>query len=511
MHSNKRFLIPIIAFVLVGILAGWGLFRQFQKVVNGSLKASGTVEAVEIYLAPEISGKVAQILVEEGQAVKAGDPLFKLDDQLLSVQRQRAQGAVKSAQAGLKVAESGLESAKASLALAQANLDAAQTQYQLAVETVRRADERSRSRYWRDDVPYQFNLPIWYFDKTEQMNALQVEIDAAKEALDQERQSYRDLLQRSGYEELLAAEERLAQARASFEVAEELLDRAEAANDDDGDTKEDKQEELEPWLTSGSDDHAEEDVFEAAEDALEDAAQVIHDQAKAELEAAQRQYKTLLSTLKLTKEIQNARARLAVAIERYELAQDRLMSLYSGAESLELIAAQTTVKQAQAALDQAQLGVSQAEAKLEQAKAGLVQAQADLEYIETQLQKLTVYAPVDGVILSRNVEVGEVVQAGATIMTLGDLQNLTITVYVPEDQYGQIQLGMSAIVTADSFPGEKFDAVVTQIADKAEFTPRNVQTQEGRRTTVFAIQLQVTNVDNKLKPGMPADVAFLAQ
>jgi HlyD family secretion protein len=60
----------------------------------------------------------------------------------------------------------------------------------------------------------------------------------------------------------------------------------------------------------------------------------------------------------------------------------------------------------------------------------------------------------------------------------------------------------------DSFPGQTFEAAVVHIADQAEYTPRNVQTAEGRRTTVFAVKLAVENPDGKLKPGMPADVSF---
>jgi multidrug resistance efflux pump len=93
-------------------------------------------------------------------------------------------------------------------------------------------------------------------------------------------------------------------------------------------------------------------------------------------------------------------------------------------------------------------------------------------------------------------------------MTLGQLDNLSITVYVPENLYGGLSLGQSASVTVDSFPGETFNATVTHIADQAEFTPRNVQTAEGRSTTVFAIKLQVQDTVGKLKPGMPADVVF---
>jgi multidrug resistance efflux pump len=79
---------------------------------------------------------------------------------------------------------------------------------------------------------------------------------------------------------------------------------------------------------------------------------------------------------------------------------------------------------------------------------------------------------------------------------------------VPEDRYGEIQLGDKAQVSVDSFPDETFDAVVVRIADRAEFTPRNVQTEEDRRTTVYAVELLVETTLGKLKPGMPADVVF---
>jgi hypothetical protein len=94
------------------------------------------------------------------------------------------------------------------------------------------------------------------------------------------------------------------------------------------------------------------------------------------------------------------------------------------------------------------------------------------------------------------------------VITLGQLGQLKITVYVPEDRYGGIDLGETARVTVDSFPGEAFSATVVHIADQAEFTPRNVQTAEGRKTTVFAVELEIENPEGMLKPGMPADVCF---
>ena len=116
-----------------------------------------------------------------------------------------------------------------------------------------------------------------------------------------------------------------------------------------------------------------------------------------------------------------------------------------------------------------------------------------------------VRAPVDGVVLTRSIEPGEIAAAGSPLVTLANLDDLTLTVYVPEDRYGQVALGQVIAVTVDSFPGEVFNGVVSHIADQAEFTPRNLQTSDSRKTTVFAIQLTLQPSGGKLKPGMPAD------
>ncbi len=93
-------------------------------------------------------------------------------------------------------------------------------------------------------------------------------------------------------------------------------------------------------------------------------------------------------------------------------------------------------------------------------------------------------------------------------MTVGRLDPLKLTVYIPEDQYGQIRLGDKAALSVDSLPDQSFTGTVIHISDKAEFTPQNVQTKEGRQTTVYAIDLTVDNAGGKLKPGMPVDVTF---
>ncbi len=153
----------------------------------------------------------------------------------------------------------------------------------------------------------------------------------------------------------------------------------------------------------------------------------------------------------------------------------------------------------------AETSVANAEALLELAK---VQSENQLRAVDLTLEDAVVRAPLDAVVLTHSVEQGEVKAPGVVVMTLGNVDRMTITVYLAENQYGQVRVGDIASVTADSFPGEAFEAEVVRIADEAEYTPRNVQTEEERQTTVYALELRVLDPEGKLKPGMPADVVF---
>ena len=142
------------------------------------------------------------------------------------------------------------------------------------------------------------------------------------------------------------------------------------------------------------------------------------------------------------------------------------------------------------------------------AEKAVAQAQASLALVELRMEKLLVQAAVSGTVTTRNVQPGEVLQPGTTALTLGDLNDLTVTVYIPESQYGRISLGDNAQVTVDSFPEQAFEAEVVRIAEEAEFTPRNVQTTEERQSIVFAVELALQEGIGQLKPGMPADVVL---
>jgi HlyD family secretion protein len=257
------------------------------------------------------------------------------------------------------------------------------------------------------------------------------------------------------------------------------------------------------------------------------------------LERAQRQFKTLLRKPEDNPRRAAAVLLISVLTKQHDLAVKRLNYLEGGADDITMAQSESGLALAQAALEDsqkeledlkdgpdpsmlelAQARLDAARAKLAAAQAGpaaeqlaVAQSQVDVakaaaDVIRAQMDKLALHSPIDGLVLSRSVESGEVVVPGTPLMTLARPADMTITVYIPEDRYGMIKLGQDAVVTVDSFPGETFKASVMHIADRAEFTPRNVQTEEGRRTTVYAIELSLENPDGRLKPGMPADVQF---
>jgi HlyD family secretion protein len=136
------------------------------------------------------------------------------------------------------------------------------------------------------------------------------------------------------------------------------------------------------------------------------------------------------------------------------------------------------------------------------------QVKAALQGAQVRLEDTVLYAPVDGVILKKYSEPGETLAAGTPVLKLGDIANPWIKVYVKEERIGQVKLGQKAAVTTDSYPRKTYEGSVIYISSEAEFTPKNVQTQEERVKLVFGVKVKVTNVNDELKPGMPADVSI---
>jgi HlyD family secretion protein len=144
-----------------------------------------------------------------------------------------------------------------------------------------------------------------------------------------------------------------------------------------------------------------------------------------------------------------------------------------------------------------------------QARAELKQRQAELELAQTRLGYTTLTAPVNGVVLTRPAEPGEVAAIGTTILTTADLDNVYLEAYIPESDLAKVRLGQKAWVTTDAYPDKKFAAWVSFINSKAEFTPKTVETYKERVALVYRTKIRLENPNYELKPGMPAEAVIL--
>jgi multidrug resistance efflux pump len=171
--------------------------------------------------------------------------------------------------------------------------------------------------------------------------------------------------------------------------------------------------------------------------------------------------------------------------------------------------------QAEAAVQasQANLVAVKADPTLEDiavAQARVLEAEIALALVEVQLAKQTLTAPRNGLISQKLVDSGELAAPGAVLLELSDIDTVDLTVYIPETQIGRVKIGQQARVYVDAYNSEVFEGTVSFIAHEAEFTPRNVQTQEERVNLVFAVKISLDNADHRLKPGMPADAEILS-
>jgi len=192
-----------------------------------------------------------------------------------------------------------------------------------------------------------------------------------------------------------------------------------------------------------------------------------------------------------------------VETARADLARMQALLDAGAATAQQVDRADDTVTGLQGQLAVARARVTQTEAVLAERSAAVVSA-------ETPLDDARVRSPLDGVVLLRLAEPGEVVQAGQPLLVLVDPTDLFLKVYIAEAQIGQVRIGDQARVTVDAFADRTFRGMVTEVAGRAEFTPRDVHMPDERTSLVFAVKIQLDNTDGFLKPGMLADARILA-
>ena len=383
-----------------------------SETANGPITASGFIEGEQVVSAPETSGRIAEMLVDRGDKVQAGDVLVRLDDAVLQSQRLEAEAGLATANANLSRVLAGARPEH--IAAAQAALSQAEAQRDGAAQAVINA---------QDAISNPLALDA-------QIDGAYTQIRLAEQSVEMEEANMAEIELRRG-------------------IYTDLSQDAERA-----------------WNLQ----------IQAVQAALA--------QAKAELWGARR-YWNALHTMR-----ENPLT---------------LQAQLHGTET-QLGLAEAQVDAAQAAIDELEAGSSEEEIAM--AEAQVRQAEAAVHLIDAQITRLTLTAPMDGIVTSRSSQAGETATAGLPLLTIANLDEVTLVIYIPETRVGQIQIGQEVDVQVDSFPDRVFVGEVVNIAGEAEFTPRNVQTKEERVNLVFAVKVHIPNPNDLLKPGMPADATI---
>lgn len=196
--------------------------------------------------------------------------------------------------------------------------------------------------------------------------------------------------------------------------------------------------------------------------------------------------------------------------KRYDQLFDRqvVSAREHDAVRLEYETAKARYDEAQAALSQARSNLKKEESlrrEVDAAAAQIKALQAAIEQAGLQLAYTGLKAPYAGVILSRNIEPGEVVSPGRQAITMADLSSVDLKIFVAETEIAKVKPGGPVDVKVDTFPNKVFKGNITFISPEGEFTPKIIQTQKERVKIVYLVKVSIPNPDLELKTGMPAD------
>ena len=384
-------MIPILL-VIVAAGIGWYALRGTRKAPDNRLLISGNIELDEVNIAFKTAGRLTERAVDEGDGVKKGQVVARLDRDQLLAQRDREQ-------AGLASNESQLAQAQTAVELQRATLAA-------DIET-RRADVAS-------------------------------------------------------------SEARLAELRNGARPQEKLDARA----------------------------------------AVDGAASEV-ERAKKDWDRAQTLYKNDdISTAQFDQyrnRYESAQAMLKQAQERESLTLAGPRAEQVNAQSGQVDRARGAVKMAEAN----SLELKRREQEITTRRAEIARSKASIALLDAQLNDTVAVSPVDGVVLVKATDVGEVVAPGTTIVTVGDIDHPWLRGYVNETDLGKVKIGSKVRVTTDTYPGKVYQGRVTFISSEAEFTPKQIQTQQERVKLVYRVKIEVENPGRELKSNMPADAEIL--
>jgi HlyD family secretion protein len=146
--------------------------------------------------------------------------------------------------------------------------------------------------------------------------------------------------------------------------------------------------------------------------------------------------------------------------------------------------------------------------EIESARANIKSLIASVDLFKKNIEDAKVYAPVDGFVSKKFVEAGEIVSPQSSLMKISDLETVNLVIYLNEVELGKVKLGQNADIKIDTYKDKVYKGEIIYISPEAEFTPKNIQTQDERTKLVFAVKIKIPNQNFELKPGMPADASL---
>ena len=242
-----------------------------------------------------------------------------------------------------------------------------------------------------------------------------------------------------------------------------------------------------------------------------ESAQSEFDRAKKDWDRAQPLYKNDDIS---TQQYDQFRNRFESADAALKQAKDREGLVLAGPRVEQINGQQAQVEHARGALKMAEansLEIKRREQELTTRRAEIGRSKASLSLIDSQMADTVATSPVDGVVLVKAADVGEVLAPGTAVVTVGDIDHPWLRGYINETDLGKVKIGSKANVTTDSYPGKIYQGRVTFISSEAEFTPKQIQTQQERVKLVYRIKIQVENPQHELKSNMPADAEIVLE
>jgi HlyD family secretion protein len=242
-----------------------------------------------------------------------------------------------------------------------------------------------------------------------------------------------------------------------------------------------------------------------------DAAKADWDRTREDWERAQTLYKNDDISAEQRDQYRNRWQNAQAALKQ---AQERAALVLAGPRSEQIEAQAAQVQRARGALKVAEANVLELrrrEQELATRRSDIAQAKAGLALIDSQLADTIALSPADGIVLVKAADPGEVLAPGTTVVTVGDIDHPWLRGYIDEKDLGRVKLGSKAKVTTDSYPGKVYQGRVSFISAEAEFTPKQIQTQQERVKLVYRIKIDVENPGRELKSNMPADAEILAE